>query len=88
MLSQGELVFQGSVGGTKTLRESRVRIGVSDVDSAVSTPQQTRMGREEGRCFIWRRIQLAAVMIARFVEAGFRPFTNVTWNRILWKKCS
>src|SRR6185436_10925428 len=35
MLSQGELVFQGSIEQLKQLRRSRLRIGVSDIDSAL-----------------------------------------------------
>lgn len=72
MLSQGELVFQGSVEELKRLRGSRVRIGVSDMDSALAL--MSRQGwdakREDGY-IVASDINVAAAMNRALVEAGF-----------------
>ena len=72
MLSQGELVFQGSIEELKRLRESRVRIGVSDLESAVAL--LSRHGwdaRREDGFIIAPDIDVAATMNRALVEAGF-----------------
>ena len=72
MLSQGELVFQGSIEELKRLRKSRVRIGVSDLESAVAL--LSRHGwdaRREDGFIIAPDIDVAATMNRALVEAGF-----------------
>jgi ABC-2 type transport system ATP-binding protein len=72
MLSQGELVFQGSIEELKRLRESRVRIGVSDLESALAL--LSRRGwdaRREDGFIIAADIDVAATMNRALVEAGF-----------------
>ena len=72
MLSQGELVFQGSIEELKRLRESHVRIGVSDLESAVAL--LSRHGwdaRREDGFIIAADIDVAATMNRALVEAGF-----------------
>jgi ABC-2 type transport system ATP-binding protein len=72
MLSQGELVFQGSSEELKRLRESRVRIGVSDLESALAL--LSRRGwdaRREDGFIIAADIDVAATMNRALVEAGF-----------------
>lgn len=72
MLSQGELVFQGSVAELKRLRSSRVRIGVDDMDSALAL--LSRHGWEVRRLdghIVGSNIEAAAAMNRALVEAGF-----------------
>jgi ABC-2 type transport system ATP-binding protein len=72
MLSQGELVFQGSIEELKRLRESRVRIGVSDLESAVAL--LSRHGwdaRREDGFILAADIDVAAAMNRALVESGF-----------------
>lgn len=72
MLSQGELVFQGSIEELKRLRESRVRIGVSDLESALAL--LSRHGwdaRREDGFILAADIDVAAAMNRALVEAGF-----------------
>lgn len=72
MLSQGELVFQGSVEDLKRLRESRVRIGVSDMDSALALlSKQGWDARREDGYILASDISLAATMNRALVEGGF-----------------
>ncbi len=75
MLSKGELVFQGSVEELKRLRGSRVRIGVSDMDSALALlkRQGWEARREDGEngYILASDINLAAAMNRALVEAGF-----------------
>jgi ABC-type multidrug transport system ATPase subunit len=72
MLSQGELVFQGSVEELKRLRESRVRIGVSDLESALAL--LSRHGwdaRREDGFILAANVDMAAMMNRTLVEGGF-----------------
>ncbi|HKR59631.1 MAG TPA: ABC transporter ATP-binding protein, partial [Pyrinomonadaceae bacterium] len=72
MLSQGELVFQGSVAELKRLRSSRVRIGVSDMESALAL--LNRRGWEVRRLdghLVGSDINAAAPMNRALIEAGF-----------------
>ena len=75
MLSKGELVFQGSVEELRRLRGSRVRIGVSDMDSALALlkRQGWEARREAGKngYILASDINLAAAMNRVLVEAGF-----------------
>ena len=75
MLSKGERVFQGSVEELKRLRGSRVRIGVSDMDSALALlkRQGWEARREDGENahILASDINLAAAMNHALVEAGF-----------------
>ena len=75
MLSKGELVFQGSVEELKRLRGSRVRIGVSDMDSALALlkGQGWDARREDGEngYILASDINLAVAMNRALVEAGF-----------------
>ena len=71
MLSQGELVFQGSIEELKRLRESRVRIGVSDLESALAL--LSRHGwdaRREDGFILAADIDVAATMNRALIEAG------------------
>jgi ABC-type multidrug transport system ATPase subunit len=72
MLSQGELVFQGSVEELKRLRESRVRIGVNDLESALAL--LSRHGwdaRREDGFILAANVDVATMMNRALVEAGF-----------------
>lgn len=72
MLSQGELVFQGSIEELKRLRASRVRISVSDLESALAL--LSRHGwdaRREDGFILAADIDVAAAMNRALVEAGF-----------------
>ena len=72
MLSQGELVFQGSVEELKRLRGSRVRIGVSDLESALAL--LSRHGwdaRREDGFILAANVDVATMMNRALVEAGF-----------------
>lgn len=74
MLSQGELVFQGSVEELKRLRQSRVRIGVSDIDSALALlgSRGWKAQRENGEngFILASDTHLAAAMNRALIEAG------------------
>lgn len=72
MLSQGELVFQGSIEELKQLRGSRVRIGVSDIESALAF--MSRQGWEtrlENGYILATDIHAAATINRALIEAGF-----------------
>jgi ABC-type multidrug transport system ATPase subunit len=71
MLSQGELVFQGSVGELERLRLSRVRIGVSDVESALSLLNKAGWeARAESGYILASDVHAAAAMNQALVAAG------------------
>ncbi len=72
MLSQGELVFQGSVEELKQLRESRVRIGVSDNPSALSFLNRRGWDAHlETDYILASDVHVASAMNRALVEAGF-----------------
>lgn len=72
MLSQGELVFQGSIGELERLRRARLRIGVSDIESALALlNRQGWEARPEDGCILASDIHVAAAMNRALVEAGF-----------------
>jgi ABC-2 type transport system ATP-binding protein len=72
MLSQGELVFQGFVEELKRLRESRVRIGVSDNVSALSFLNKRGWdARLETDYILASDVRVASTMNRALVEAGF-----------------
>jgi lantibiotic transport system ATP-binding protein len=71
MLSQGELVFQGPIGELERLRRSRLRIGVSDVESALAL--LNRGGWEaqtENGYIVASQVHAAAAINAALVGAG------------------
>lgn len=71
MLSQGELVFQGSIEELKSLRGSRVRIGVSDSESALALlGRHGWEARQENGYIVASDIHGAAAMNRALVEAG------------------
>jgi ABC-2 type transport system ATP-binding protein len=71
MLSQGELVFQGSIEELKRLRQSRVRIGVSDNGSALALLSRRGWNaRVENDHIVASDIHLAAVMNRALIESG------------------
>jgi ABC-2 type transport system ATP-binding protein len=71
MLSQGELVFQGSIGELERLRRARLRIGVNDIDSALTLIRGRGWNaeREDGYIFA-SEVQLAPAINQALVEAG------------------
>jgi ABC-type multidrug transport system ATPase subunit len=71
MLSQGELVFQGSIEELERLRRARLRIGVNDIDSALTLIRGRGWNaeREDGYIFA-SEIQLAPAINQALVEAG------------------
>jgi len=72
MLSQGELVFQGSIEELERLRRSRLRIGVGDIDAALAL--LNRRGwevRVEDGFILASQIDGAAAMNRDLIEAGF-----------------
>ncbi len=72
MLSQGELVFQGSIEELERLRQARLRIGVSDIEAALALLR--RRGWEvqaENGYVMASDIHAAAAMNRALVEAGF-----------------
>ena len=71
MLSQGEMVFQGSSAELEQLRRSRLRIGVSNVETALALFQAKgwEAHREDG-FLIASNIQEAATINRMLVEAG------------------
>jgi ABC-2 type transport system ATP-binding protein len=72
MLSQGELVFQGSVGELERLRLSRVRIGVGDIESALALLTRTGWeARFESGYILASDVHAAAAMNQALVAAGF-----------------
>lgn len=72
MLSQGELVFEGSIQELERMRQSRLRIGVSDIESAmrllINGGWETR--RENGY-LLASDVNAAAAMNQALVGAGF-----------------
>ena len=71
MLSQGDLVFQGSIGELERLRRARLRIGVNDIDSALTLIRGRGWNaeREDGYIFA-SEVQLAPAINQALVEAG------------------
>jgi len=71
MLSQGELVFQGSIGELERLRRARLRIGVNDINSALTLMRGRGWNaeREDGYIFA-SEVQLAPAINQALVEAG------------------
>jgi lantibiotic transport system ATP-binding protein len=74
MLSQGELVFQGSIGELEVLRRSRLRIGVSDIESALAIMAgrgwEAKRENGENGYILASDIQVAGAMNRALVEAG------------------
>ena len=72
MLSQGELVFQGSIGELERLRRTRLRIGVGDVESALALLKQNGWeAQTENGYIVASDVRAAAAMNAALVGAGF-----------------
>jgi|ERR1044072_493341 ABC-2 type transport system ATP-binding protein len=72
MLSQGELVFQGSINELESLRLSRVRIGVSDIESALALlGGRGWEARAENGYLVAADVHAAAAMNQALVAAGF-----------------
>jgi lantibiotic transport system ATP-binding protein len=72
MLSQGELVFQGSIEELQGLRRSRLRIGVSDIESALALLNRRGWeARLEDGFILASQIDGAAAMNRDLIEAGF-----------------
>ncbi|HEY0432073.1 MAG TPA: ABC transporter ATP-binding protein [Pyrinomonadaceae bacterium] len=72
MLSQGELVFQGSIGELESLRLSRVRIGVSDIESGQALlGKRGWEARAENGYLVASDVHAAAAMNEALVGAGF-----------------
>ncbi|HET9787435.1 MAG TPA: ATP-binding cassette domain-containing protein, partial [Pyrinomonadaceae bacterium] len=71
MLSQGELVFQGSIEELERLRRARLRIGVNNIDSALTLIRGRGWNaeREDGYIFA-SEVQLAPAINQALVEAG------------------
>ena len=74
MLSQGELVFQGSIEELKRLRGSRLRIGVSDSERALALMSRhgwkAERENEENGYILASDIQAAAAVNRALIEAG------------------
>lgn len=71
MLSQGELVFQGSVNELEQLRRSRVRIGVSNLERALAVFSERGWdARMENSFILASATQEAAAMNRALIEAG------------------
>lgn len=72
MLSQGELVFQGSIEELERLRQARLRIGVSETESALALLRGRGWEvQTENGYLLAADIQAAASMNRALVEAGF-----------------
>ena len=75
MLSQGELVFQGSIEELERLRRSRLRIGVSDIESALvllgKHGWEAQRENGENGFILASDVNRAAAMNRALVEAGF-----------------
>jgi ABC-2 type transport system ATP-binding protein len=72
MLSQGELVFQGSVEELRGLRVSRLRIGVSDIESALTLLKREGWeAQRENGYIVASDSNVAAKVNRTLIEAGF-----------------
>jgi ABC-type multidrug transport system ATPase subunit len=71
MLSQGALVFQGSIGELEGRRRTRLRIGVSDIESALALLSKRGWeAQREDDHILASDIHVAAAMNRALVEAG------------------
>ncbi len=72
MLSQGELIFQGTIGELQGMRRSRLQIGVSEMDSAFTLLNSRGWGvRQANGYLVASETSAAAAMNRTLVEAGF-----------------
>jgi len=72
MLSQGELVFQGSIEQLERLRQARLQIRVSDIDSALALlSAHGWQARAENGYVVTSDFQAAAAINRALIEGGF-----------------
>jgi ABC-2 type transport system ATP-binding protein len=72
MLSQGELVFEGSVQELERMRQSHLRIGVSDIEAALALLIQGGWdAHRENGYILASDVHAAAAMNQALVGAGF-----------------
>src|SRR3982751_2521881 len=72
MLSQGEMVFQGSIEELELLRQSRVKIGVSKIDGALALLKQRGWDAVRDNGFlVSTNVQEVAMINRALVDAGF-----------------
>jgi ABC-2 type transport system ATP-binding protein len=75
MLSQGELVFQGSIEELERMRQLRLRIGVSDTDCALALLREHQWeARMDDGYIVTADIDSAAAINRALVEAGFAVY--------------